>query len=183
MIQFIVAWFLILTIFAIFHYHAMKNTKGILTIEILAIWMVIIAPTFSETNTLTFFQNVLQPNIVSISISFVCLLIAGVSLGLFFESSFENNTTTQYIFVTTASIAIIFYVLFVLLLVPVNIDQCSCLYGYYGETCENSCWAENGAICSGHGTCQINGCQCDSFFQGQTCNACINQYNLSLIHI
>ena len=177
MIQFIVVWFVFLTIFAIFHYHAVNNNKGILTIETLAIWMVIIAPTFSETNTLTFFQNVFQPNIVSISISFVCLVVAGISLGLFFQSSFENNTTSQYIFVTTSSIAIIFYVLFVLLLVPVNIDQCSCLYGYYGETCEKSCWADNGAICSGHGTCQINGCQCDSFFQGQTCNSCINQYN------
>jgi len=130
MIQFIIAWFLFLTIFAIFHYHAVDNNKGILTIEILAIWMVIIAPTFSETNTLTFFQNVFQPNIVSISISFVCLVVAGISLGLFFQSSFENNITSQYIFVTTSSIAIIFYILFVLLLVPVNIDQCSCLYGY-----------------------------------------------------
>ena len=177
MIQPIVVWFLLTYCVCISHLHISKQNNGVANILAISLWLVILAPTFTETNTLTFFRDVFEPNIISISISLLCLLVTGIALGLFFQNHIEENDTAQYIFVLAAAGALSVYVLTVLLFLPVNIDQCSCLYGYYGETCENSCWANNGNICSGHGTCSTNGCQCDSFFQGQTCNACINQYN------
>ena len=179
MIQAAVVWFVVVFLMCWTTMHTSKHTSGVAIVQVVNLWLIVLAPTFTETNTLSFIQNVFEPNVLSISISLVCLLVAGVALGIFFQSNFERNDISQYTFVIVSAVAIIGYVSLVLFLLPVNIDKCNCLYGFYGDSCQQSCYdPTNGAICAGHGTCSsYSGCQCDPFFQGKTCNSCINEYN------
>jgi len=154
-----------------------KETKGLLVAHIISMWITIFGPTFTETNTLTFYRDILQPNMISLTITLICLIIGGIATGLYFENSFQKNFVGQYLFIGVALVSVLAYVIVVLIVLPVNIQQCACLYGFYGDSCQNTCFGSNGAICSGHGECTSVGCSCNDLFQGEFCDSCINNYN------
>ncbi len=62
-----------------------------------------------------------------------------------------------------------------------NYPACDeCIYGYYGENCQNECpgLGTSQGICSGkHGTCnQFGKCICEDGFDGDNCEDCKNGY-------
>lgn len=177
MLQYIILWYLTTYTSTVVYKNVFQQSNGILIVQMIATWLSVIGPTLTENNTLSFMTDIVQPNAISISVSLVCLLIGGIAIGIHFDTGFEKNTVGQYLFLTVASVSGILYIVVVLIILPINIEQCSCLYGYYGETCENSCFDSNNYICSGHGTCSSTGCLCDIRFQGELCNNCINEYN------
>eukprot|EP00760_Papus_ankaliazontas_P019861 PhM_4_TR18074/c1_g1_i4/m.44653 len=61
--------------------------------------------------------------------------------------------------------------------------QCQCHTGYIGTSCESRCPDAFGGSnpCSGHGTCSLTGCTCDSsstrgFWRGALCSECQTPY-------
>ena len=178
MFVYIVAFYALSYISSVFQAFTGKHKSGILLVQVLSLWLMLLVPSFTEENTLTFYENIFVPNMISCLISIVCLLIAGISAGIFFDSGFKRNSVGQIIFVTIATVFVAAYVIVVILLMPVTIKQCKCLEGYYGENCEGSCFEpQTGIICSGHGTCTVTGCACDDYFQSEFCNSCINRFS------
>lgn len=177
MLQYVVAFYLINFFSSVFQINVYKYQKGILLLHVISMWLSILGPTFTEENTLSFQTHILKNNFVPLSLVLASLVIAGISAGMFFEGGFKKNSVGQYVFFIVCIGSLVSYLLIVLIIIPVNVEQCSCLEGFYGESCENSCFGSNNLICSGHGTCSASGCACDTRFQGLTCDSCINEYN------
>lgn len=177
MLEYIITFYITAFFSAVLEINISKRSHGILIVHLISMWLTIFGPTFTEENTLNFATHLLQPNMGSVGISVFLLLVAGVSAGMFYEGGFQKNSVSQYIFIGASTACLSLYVILVVVVMPVNVQKCECLYGYYGENCENSCFGDNNIICSGHGVCSVNGCFCDLRFQGNTCDSCINQYN------
>ena len=170
MLEYIVTFYITAFFSAVLEMNIAKRIDGLLIVHLISTWLTIFGPTFTEENTLNFATHLMQPNMGSVGISIFLLLVAGVSTGMFYEGGFKKNSVGQYIFVGLSTICLLVYVVLVIIVMPVHVEKCSCLYGYYGEKCENSCYGKNNIICSGHGSCGVNGCSCDLRFQGTTCN-------------
>ena len=177
MLEYIVAFYLLAFTSSVLHISINSLKDGTLFVHMITMWLVIFGPTFTEENTLTFYDHIFKPNMMSLAISLTSLIVAGIAAGMFVEGGFQKNSVGQYIFTGVSVGCLIMYVVVVVVVMPVNVNQCKCLYGYYGSECEQSCFGNNNFICSGHGTCSVSGCICEDRFQGLTCNACINEYN------
>jgi len=159
-----------------------KSNRGILIVFMVASWLVIIAPAYTESNTMNLIDDVVLPNLTSVGSALLCLTASGIGISYTFHNSVEGNNIAAWSSFIVVVACFTSFVAIILVIIPLEVERCDCLYGYWGESCENSCYdPDNGAICAGHGTCnQDTGCICDGNFDNgltATCDICINRYS------
>ena len=116
MFAYIVAFYALSYISSVFQAFTGKHKSGICWKGIVAMDDAPCADLYRE-NTLTFYENIFVPNMISCLISIVCLVIAGNAAGIFFDSGFKRNSVGQIIFINT-TVFVSAYVIVVILLMP-----------------------------------------------------------------
>ncbi|MAD25922.1 MAG: hypothetical protein CMO44_17305 [Verrucomicrobiales bacterium] len=149
--------------------------RGALLTQLIAFWMVIIAPFITEPNTLSIQTHVIDGNIITYAFSTMLLLVAAIAVAMAMQAKAEKNDFVHVVYWVLGIAAVTAYFVIILIVIPVNIGTCSCKDGYFGDDCQNTCITDS--ICSGHGTCSAIGCTCDDRFSGPFCTSCVNQYN------
>lgn len=188
MLHYIIIWFLLISVLNYFILHsgrwlyteksanAIVVDKAVLLIQLIAIWSVIIAPFITEDNSLNIMTHVIQPNLMTTTISMIILFFIGITIAMSMQARIEKNFFVYVLYWVFCFASIITYFILILVFIPWNIENCPCQNGYFGNQCLKTCITEN-SVCSGHGTCMELGCACDTRFKGIFCSECVNQFN------
>ena len=152
-----------------------RAERGILLVQLIATWLVIVAPSFTQENSMTIWNDIIEPNMVTVGLSMLSLILAALFISYTFHLRQEENRLGATISFLFSIAALVTFSVILVVVLPLEVAQCPCLNGYYGSNCELSCFDRSGAICSGHGVCN-DGCVCEERFQGTLCDACINEY-------
>lgn len=152
-----------------------QDARGTLLVPLLGTWIVISSSAFLQENTLSVWTDIVLANPFSVVTGFLLLLLAGLFIPYTFHLRKEKNTLGATIAFGLSLGSLILFFLLVTVLLPLEIANCPCLNGFYGNECQYSCFNE-GVICSGHGQCTATGCACDDRFQGTFCDSCENQF-------
>lgn len=152
-----------------------RAERGVLLVHLLASWVVILCPSYLYENRMTVLQDIVEPNLLTVGIGILLLLLAGLLIPYTFHLENEKNRLGATISFVLSIAVLVFFSLLIVVVIPLEVAQCPCADGYYGEDCQGSCFFNN-VICSGHGSCGDNGCVCDERFQGEFCNSCTNQF-------
>ena len=153
-----------------------RAERGILLVQLVATWLVIVSPSFTQENSMTVLKDIVEPNMLTVGFSMLALILASLFIPYTFHLREEQNTLGASVSFFFSIAALFTFAIIVIVVLPLEVSQCPCLDGYYGTRCDQSCFDSSGVICSGHGRCN-NGCVCDDKFQGDLCNACINEYS------
>ena len=185
---YILGWYLLVTIVSFFALHSdsfvflkkirseVRAERGILLVQLIASWLVILAPSYLFKNTLNVLRDIVEPNTGTVAVLLLCLMLAGLLIAYTFHLRTEGNGFASVVTLIIALLSLVSFVVLLVVVIPLEIAPCACKYGFYGSGCESSC-SIDGQICSGHGTCNpLLGCQCDDRFQGKLCDGCINMY-------
>lgn len=157
-------------------FSAVKVDRGVLLVAMVAFWLIIIAPFIVEPNSLTIMQNIIEPNMMTAVTCILLLFFTGMMIALAMQAKQEENDFLGTIYWVLSLSSLITYFVVLLVLIPLNINPCQCVDGYFGSDCDQTCYVDN-SVCSGHGDCGVTGCVCDDRFVGEFCNRCTNKFD------
>ncbi len=190
MLLYLLLWFLVtLTVcFFVIHagtwvyteksFSAVKVDRGVLLVAMVAFWLVIIAPFLTEPNSLTIMKNIIEPNMMTAVSCILLLFFTGMMIALAMQARDEDNDFVSTVYWVLSFSALTTYFILLLILIPINIETCPCVDGFFGPECDKTCFF-NDAVCSGHGVCGTNGCNCNDRFVGEFCSRCTNNFDYS----
>ena len=152
-----------------------RAERGVLIVHLVASWVVILSPSYLYENRMNVLEDIVEPNLLTVGIGFILLALAGLFIPYTFHLKQEKNNVGATLALAMSIISLVSFAVLIVIVLPLEVAQCPCADGFYGENCQNSCFS-NLVICSGHGTCGNEGCVCDERFEGEFCDSCINQY-------
>ena len=153
-----------------------RAERGVLLVQLVATWLLVIAPSYLQENSMSVFRDIVEPNLLTIGISMLLLVLAALFIPYSFHLRQEKNELGSSIAFLLSIAALIVFAIILIVVLPLEVAQCPCLEGFYGTNCEKSCLDTSGVICSGHGQCTSTGCVCEERFKGNLCDSCINEY-------
>ena len=188
MLLYLIIWFLAVVTICFFVIYAgtwvyteksfseVKVDRGALLVAMVAFWLIILAPFVVEQNSLTIMKNIIEPNMMTAVSCILLLFLTGMMVALAVQAKHEDNDFLETIYWVLSLSALGTYFVVLLILIPMNIEPCPCVDGYFGANCDKTCILDS-TICSGHGSCGVTGCICDDRFVGEFCERCVNNFN------
>jgi len=153
-----------------------RAERGILLVQLVATWIVVIAPSYLQENSMGVLRDIVEPNLLTVGLSMLMLVLAALFIPYTFHLRQEKNYLGATISLVLSIAALVVFAILLVVVLPLEVAQCPCLEGFYGTNCDKSCLDNSGVICSGHGKCTSTGCLCEERFQGDLCDSCINEY-------
>ena len=187
-IYFLFLWYLLLTVVSFVSLHSdsfvflqkinkeVRAERGILLVQLIATWLLILVPSYVYDNTLQVWKDIVEPNVGTVSLLALCLVLASLLIPYNFHLRREGNNFGASLTLLLVVLSFVAFAIILVVVLPLEVRACRCKDGYFGVNCENSCFSSDNKICSGHGTCSDGGCVCDERFTGTLCDSCINEY-------
>ena len=184
---YVALWYALVTVVGFFALHSEnfvflkrarkeeRAERGVLVVHLLASWIVILAPSYLYENRMTLLVDIVEPNLTTIGVSVLLLVLAGLFIPYTFHLQQEQNRLGATLAMVSSIAVLVAFAVVIVVVLPLEVAQCPCADGFYGTDCQESC-ISNALVCSGHGTCGASGCVCDERFEGEFCNACTNQF-------
>ena len=152
-----------------------RAERGILIVQLVASWIVILAPAYLYENRMTVLADIVEPNMLTVGVSMLLLVLAGLLIPYTFHLQQEQNALGATLAMIVSIATLVAFALVVVVVLPLEVAQCPCDVGFYGTNCQETCIL-NKLVCSGHGECGSSGCVCDERFSGEFCQGCVNEF-------
>ena len=142
----IFAWYVAVLLAAFFAINAnsfvflkeQQDARGTLLVPLLATWIVISSSAFLQENTLSVWTDIVLANPFSVTAGLLLLLLAGLFIPYTFHLRKEKNALGATIAFALSLGSLILFFLLVTVLLPLEIANCPCLDGFYGDECQYS---------------------------------------------